>query len=271
MSFDPANGLVFFGDYSGPRVSTHRTLAMNTWQHLAVTYNGTNFVFYINGNAVTSVAGSLGPANAEALKIGDSGTCSGFVGLIDEVALYNRALTTNEIQAIYNAGSTGKCQDAPTIVVQPAGQIVSVTSSATFTVTAAGTPLLRYQWRFNGTNIAGATGPSLALVNVQAADAGAYSVRATNAFGSVVSSDAVLGVNPFPVVRLRLKVGLNPDGTTQVQFVGNNGKSYRIEMSTDMMNWVSLGICTADGDGNVEFTDRNTVSQPIRLYRAVEQ
>jgi len=32
-----------------------------------------------------------------------------FVGLIDEVTLYSRALSTNEIQAIYNAGSAGKC------------------------------------------------------------------------------------------------------------------------------------------------------------------
>ena len=40
-------------------------------------------------------------------------------------------------------------------------------------------------------------------------------------------------------------------------------------MSTDMVNWVSLGTCTADG--NVDFTDSNTATGSLRLYRAVEQ
>jgi len=40
---------------------------------------------------------------------------------MDEVSLYGRALTTNEIQAIYNASVSGKCQ-APTITSQPTNQ-----------------------------------------------------------------------------------------------------------------------------------------------------
>jgi len=72
-------------------------------------------------------------------------------------------------------------------------------------------------------------------------------------------------------VHLRLQVGLNPNRTTLVQFVGNNSKSYRIEMSTDLVNWVPLGTCTADGEGNFEFTVANGASQPFRFYRVVEQ
>jgi hypothetical protein len=72
-------------------------------------------------------------------------------------------------------------------------------------------------------------------------------------------------------LQLRLHVCLNPDGTTRVQFVGNDSKSYRIEMSTDMVNWVPLGLSAADADGNVEFADPNAANQPLRFYRAVEQ
>ena len=65
-------------------------------------------------------------------------------------------------------------------------------------MTAAGTPPLSYQWRLNGTNLAGATGTSLTLSNVQPALAGNYTVRVTNAFGSAISSNAVLTVNQAP-------------------------------------------------------------------------
>ena len=57
---------------------------------------------------------------------------------------------------------------------------------------------MSYQWRLNGTNIAGATSTSLTLSNVQPAQAGNYSLRVTNAFGSTDSSNAVLTVNPAP-------------------------------------------------------------------------
>ncbi len=48
----------------------------------------------------------------------------------------------------------------PTIVVQPADTGVGSGMNATFSVTAVGTGTLQYQWRFNGTNIAGATASS---------------------------------------------------------------------------------------------------------------
>jgi hypothetical protein len=53
----------------------------------------------------------------------------------------------------------------------------------------------------NGTNIIGATATSLALNNVQVSNAGAYSVRITNQFGAVTSSNAVLTVNRIPVAQ----------------------------------------------------------------------
>ena len=72
-------------------------------------------------------------------------------------------------------------------------------------------------------------------------------------------------------LQLCLQVSVNPDGTMRVRFVGNDSKSYGIEVSTDMVNWVPLGTAAADAEGNVEFTDPNTAHQPLRFYRAVEQ
>src|SRR5665213_110854 len=53
-------------------------------------------------------------------------------------------------------------------------------------------PPVVYQWRFDGSNIAGANSSSLTITNVQSASLGSYSVLASNSFGSVNSSNAVL-------------------------------------------------------------------------------
>jgi hypothetical protein len=122
-------------------------------------------------------------------------------GMVDEVSLYHRALTASEIQVIYAAGTGGKCPPtAPFIVTQPTNQAAVLGSTATFTVMAGGTAPLSYRWRFNGTNIAGATNTSLAIVNAQFTSAGTYSVLVTNACGFVTSSNAVLAVGTAPVI-----------------------------------------------------------------------
>ena len=82
----------------------------------------------------------------------------------------------------------------PSIATQPTNQTVTVGGTATFSVTASGTPPLSYQWNFNGTNIGGATNTTLTLTNVQASQAGNYAVLVTNLFGSILSSNAVLTV-----------------------------------------------------------------------------
>ena len=64
MGFDPANGLSFNANGNAFLVKTFRQLPMNTWQHLAATYDGTTAVFYIDGQSVASGSGSLGPALA---------------------------------------------------------------------------------------------------------------------------------------------------------------------------------------------------------------
>ena len=72
-------------------------------------------------------------------------------------------------------------------------------------------------------------------------------------------------------LQLQLQVSVNPDGSTRLQFVANGSASYLIEVSTDLVNWVSLGTCTANAGGEVEFSDPKSANQQLRFYRAVEQ
>jgi hypothetical protein len=88
----------------------------------------------------------------------------------------------------------------PAIAVQPASQSAPPGASVTFSVTAVGAAPLVYQWRLNGQDIAGATGPSLTLNNVQAAQAGRYTVRVSNRAGAALSAAATLTLQLPPII-----------------------------------------------------------------------
>lgn len=84
---------------------------------------------------------------------------------------------------------------APSIVAQPAAASVIDGGEVSFTVVAAGTGGLRYQWMLNGVEIAGATAASYTLSAVTVAQSGgAYTVKVSNAGGSVTSQAASLTV-----------------------------------------------------------------------------
>lgn len=103
----------------------------------------------------------------------------------------------------------------PRIVSEPASRVVSPKEQATFSVAADGFDLA-YQWRAGGTNLPGATAPTLVLPSASDALAGAYSVVVSNAAGSVTSREALLRVRPAP----SLGTGTGPlDGlTTRLRF-----------------------------------------------------
>lgn len=85
---------------------------------------------------------------------------------------------------------------APAITSQPQNVTVTAGGNASFSVTATGNPAPTYQWLKDGATLAGATSATLSLTNVQAGDAGSYTVTVTNSAGSVTSSAATLTVNP---------------------------------------------------------------------------
>jgi hypothetical protein len=86
--------------------------------------------------------------------------------------------------------------DSPGIVVQPLNRSVDPGTNVTFSVSAIGASLLRYQWRLNGVNLAGATNVLFTRTNIQSAHSGNYDVVITNVFGNSTSEVARLVVNP---------------------------------------------------------------------------
>ena len=85
----------------------------DAWNYVAFTFDGSTINFYVNGQAAGSVPGSLydyGLATADigGNTIGGTTTKGFFNGNIDELTIYNRALTPAEIATIYAEGSAGK-------------------------------------------------------------------------------------------------------------------------------------------------------------------
>jgi hypothetical protein len=176
----------------------------NVFQHVALTYDKNTGVATLYHGGVVAFQQALGnftPQTSYDLYLGFHPSSQGgpytFAGMIDEATVYNRALSQNEIQSIYSAGSSGKCftPTSPIITSQPAGQNVNAGQSATFSVAATGSSPLGYQWYFGGTPIDNATSDTLKLNSVFVSGAGNYYVVITNGYGSVTSSVASLIVN----------------------------------------------------------------------------
>ncbi len=105
----------------------------------------------------------------------------------------------------------------PGIITQPQSVTAIAGSSATFSVSVIGDLPLSFQWRFQNSDIAGATDSAFVIPGVSSVNAGAYSVFITNVFGSVLSSNAYLAIVSA------IAVGDNEFGQLDIPFAATNG------------------------------------------------
>jgi len=106
------------------RVSADTPISLDEWIFLAVTHDGTNTVsFYINGSLDNTAELSTMEANDAPFRVGDDGKGNLGAGAIDELAVFNSALTEEEINMLMEEGSE------IVTAVNPAGKL-SVTWSS---------------------------------------------------------------------------------------------------------------------------------------------
>ena len=144
---------------------------------------------------------------------------------------------------------------------------------------ARGTAPLSYQWRFNGTDLIGATNPTLSFTATNRSFIGAYSVLVTSLGGSVTSSTAGLRV----LVPQRLQP---PQRLSEGQFLlrfgdfdgGLAGASdlsgFEIYATTNLFNtnsWVRLTNDLSIVNGQVQIEDAGAPGLPRRFYRIIER
>lgn len=99
------------------------------------------------------------------------------------------SVQSNTVSLTVGSGLT-----AVTIVTQPSSVAGIVGGAANFTVVAAGSPVITYQWRKNGAPIGGATAATLALTNIQAGDVASYDCVVTNPVNSVITNAVTLSL-----------------------------------------------------------------------------
>ncbi len=146
LNYNPNTGQVQFvigtPSANGFAISPN-PIPLNTFTHVAGTYDGATVRIYVNGVLADSQAttiSSLAPSNTP-LAIGKSNNfINTFFGIIDEVTLYSRALSQTEIQAIVNADSAGKCKTSSPTTTPTATPTPTPTPTATPAATPTPTP-----------------------------------------------------------------------------------------------------------------------------------
>jgi hypothetical protein len=254
-----ASGLALVGLWT-PSAAAYigqTNITANQWYMAAGIGSGSSVTLYLfttngGGGAQILQASSAGTTtnygnSAYSFKIGGGGvldpTGNFFTGLIDEVAIWNRALSAGELANLFGS-SIGVAGLPPQITAQPTPPTNTLYSGRTvlYSVTAVGSAPLTYTWRKGGVvlsdaaGISGSATASLSISNVGAANNGDYDVVIANSFGSVTSSIVSLGViTPNPNGYEAAVVGLSPlayyrlnetNGTTAFDFVGGNAGQY---------------------------------------------
>jgi hypothetical protein len=184
--------------------------------------------------------------------------------------IYNAQLTnsdnylvmvSNPFGSVTSAVATVTVLAPPVITAQPTNELAYLGGTASFSVVASGSQPLSYQWTFNTNNIPGATNAILVLNDVQMNQAGNYSVLVANPVTSVLSSNALLIVNPPPA--------LGVARSSQLLLISwpTNASGFALQTTPTLSpaNWISVSNPPAK-IGN-EYLESIPMTNPGSFYR----
>ena len=187
-SYMTVNNISPFGEVISP-------ITYKNWNLITVVNE--NFVnkFYINGKLVYTAKNSnenQGQSISNFIRVGNGiqlPQCS-FYGMTDDISIYNRALTQQEITALYQGCSIPPASITPqstTTFCQGGSVILNASAGSGYT----------YEWYKNGTIINGSTTSSYT-----ANQSGSYTVKVINGSCNATSSATTVTVNPNPTATI---------------------------------------------------------------------
>ena len=140
------------------------------------------------------------------------------------VVVTNAAGSTTSVVATLTVGTP------PSILQPPSSLVVVQGQSAAFNVAVGGDAPFNYQWRFNGSALAGATASTYSVANATSANAGTYDAVSSNAYGTITSAVAQLTVLIPPTISSQptnQTVGLGANAAFQVSAAGTAPLTYQ--------------------------------------------
>ncbi len=249
-------------------------LSNNKWYHIVSTADGTNLIIYVNGVGTSTASTALPASTASTIMIGKLGKY--FNGSIDEVRIYNRALSASEIAVMYNTSLRTHGGISITNQTATAGQVHSTVSIAY----TGGDSTHNFSIYANKTGIEGRT-----LVTANAVSGTTYSIPAAiqnqtmdyyvefNGNGSntsfltslswsepepvTLSGYVTDGVNVISGANVSTSIGFNLTNATGYYYIVNhiNGTIYKITTTKTLF---SENITSVTMSGNT--------TQNITLY-----
>ncbi len=248
---------------TAPAISQHpqsKTVLVGRTGTFSVSATGTAPLSYQWKKNGANISGANSSSyTVPAVTIQDSGStfCCVVSNSVGSVTSENATLTVTE---------TGT---APGITEQPKNQTVLVGDSTSFSVTASGTGPFSYQWKKNGSEIAGATGSSYTTPPVCLSDNGAiFTCVVTNDYGTVPSQGAVLVVSTTPVPTSQ-NVLSNPDfdGSTGYWTFYTSGQgSFTITSPGYDGSAGAACITTQTGGTNIQLFQNGITLEPNTEY-----
>ena len=223
------------------RVSKSFTSAdLNTWKHVALTYDGGRLRFYIGGVLIGSATGSHTTTNIP-LLFGRWISGGYWNGLIDEVRIYGRALSQAEIQADMSGTATSNVAPAISLTTPVGG--ATFTAPATIALAATATDrdgsVAKVAF-YNGTTLIGTDTTSPYTYSWTGVAAGTYGVKAIatdNAGARTTSTTATITVATSGSVNIAPSVSMTAPAT---------GTSFLVGAT------VPLSATASDSDGTIK-------------------
>lgn len=173
-------------------------IPQNTWVHMVLTFNGTSLVSYFNGvqNDILSISNYTSPGNTLRIGYGINAFGTGFYfqGLIDDIGIWDRALSQQEVTDLYNSSS---CSND--LVITPQTNTSHTGGNVSFTATTSD-PNPSYIWQSdfgqdfqtlnNFGNYSGVNTNTLTINNLQLANH-LQQIRAISTSGNCIDTSNV--------------------------------------------------------------------------------
>ncbi len=197
----PPAGLSNVVAIAGGNVHSLALVEINQSGAIVITSQPTNQTVYVGNAATLAVAASGTPPLSFQWSFNSNNVTGGTNATL---SLSNVQLTNGGYYSVVISNSYGAITSSmanltvllpATITSQPQSVTATAGDTVSFSVVAAGSLPLSFQWSLNSTNLAGATNATLTLTDVQPNQAGNYSVQVSNLGGSTNSATATLTVN----------------------------------------------------------------------------